>query len=79
MGSSFHFLIFWKYIQNWNENSGSFLEFLKISGFYLMYKLICQKLAHFLSAQMTVMSNFSVIILLEMYNFGWEADETAPS
>ena len=35
-----------------------------------MYKLICQKPAHFLLAQMTVLSSFfQVFIVLGMYNF----------
>ena len=36
-----------------------------------MYKLICQKPAHFLSAQMALLSSFlEVFIVLGMYNFG---------
>ena len=40
--------------------------------FYLMYKLICQKPAHFWTAQMAVLSSFfqGFIVLLGMYNFG---------
>ena len=37
----------------------------------LMYRLICQKPAHFLSAQMALMSTFfQMYIVLGMYNFG---------
>ena len=36
-----------------------------------MYKLICQKPAHFLPAQIAVLSSFlEMILVLEMYNFG---------
>jgi len=35
-----------------------------------MYRLICQKPAHFLSAQMALVSTFlKMFIVLEMYNF----------
>ena len=38
---------------------------------YLMYRLICQKPAHFLSAQMALVSTFfQMCIVLGMYNFG---------
>ena len=36
-----------------------------------MYRLICQKPAHFLSAQKALVSNyFLMFIVLGMYNFG---------
>ena len=36
-----------------------------------MYRLICQKQAHFLSAQMALLSAFfQMFIVLGMYNFG---------
>jgi len=36
-----------------------------------MYRLICQKPAHFLSAQMALVSTFfQMFIVLGMYNFG---------
>ena len=63
----------WKNILNWLENSGLKSRFLfcLIFQFYLMYRLICQKPAHFLSAQMALVSTFfQMFILLGMYNFG---------
>ena len=50
----------WKNILNQLENSGLKSRFLfsLIFQFYLMYRLICQKPAHFLSAQMALMSTF---------------------
>ena len=40
-----------------------------------MYRLLCQKLAHFLSAQMALVSTFfQVFIVLGMYNFGYIAN-----
>ena len=64
---SFHF----KYILNQLENSGlkSRLLFCLIFQFYLMYRLICQKPAHFLSAQMALVSTFFQMFILGMYNF----------
>ena len=39
-----------------------------------MYRLFCQKLAHFLSAQMALVSTFfQMFIVLGMYNFDKEA------
>ena len=36
----------------------------------MIYKLVCQKSAHYLSAQMAVISSFlQVFIVLRMYNF----------
>ena len=64
----------WKNILNLLENSGLKSRFLfcLIFQFYLMYRLICQKLSHFLSAQMALVSNFfQMIIVLGMYNFDW--------
>ena len=44
----------------------------QISGFYLKYKLFYQKPAHFLSAQMALVSTFfQMFIVLGMYYFGW--------
>ena len=44
--------------------------FRLIFQFYLMYRLICQKPAHFLSAQMALVSTFfKMFIVLRMYNF----------
>ena len=41
-----------------------------IFQFYLMYRLICQKPVHFLSAQMALVSTFfQIFIVLGMYNF----------
>ena len=40
-----------------------------------MYRLICQKPAHFLSAQMALVSTFfQIFIVLGMYNFGCLSD-----
>ena len=48
----------WKCILNWRIVD------------YLMYKQVCQKPVHFLSAQNSVMSSLSqVFIILEIYNF----------
>ena len=54
------------------ENSGLESRFLfcLIFQFYLMYRLICQKPPHFLSAQMALVSTFlKMFIVLGMYNF----------
>ena len=63
----------WKNILNQLENSGLKSRFLfcLIFQFYLMYRLICQKPAHFLSAQkMALVSTFfQMFIVLGMYNF----------
>ena len=54
-----------KYILNWTENSG-----LKDFRIYLIYNLICQKPANYLSAQKAVLSSFlQMFIVLAMYNF----------
>ena len=53
-------------IQDKNLDSYFFLIF----QFYLMYMLICQKPAHFLSAQMALVNTFfQILIVLGMYNF----------
>ena len=55
------------------ENSGFKSRFLfsLIFQFYLMYRLISQKPAHFLSVQMALVSTFfQMFIVLGMYNFG---------
>ena len=55
------FKFFWvKDILNQLENSGlkSRLLFCLIFQFYLMYRLICHKPAHFLSAQIALVSTF---------------------
>ena len=40
-----------------------------------MYRLICQKPAHFLSAQTALVSTFfQMLIVLGMYNFGYIAN-----
>ena len=45
--------------------------FCLIFQFYLMYLLICQKPAHFLSAQIALVSTFfQIFIVIWMYNFG---------
>ena len=63
----------WKIILNYLENSvlkSRFLFCCLIFQFYLMYRLICQKPAHFLSAPMALVSTFfQMIIVLGMYNF----------
>ena len=62
----------WKNILNWLENSGLKSRFLVclIFLFYLMFWLICQKPAHFLSTQMALVSTFfQMFKLLGMYNF----------
>ena len=42
-----------------------------------MYRLICQKPAHFLSAQMAlVITFFQMFIVLGMYNFAFGYNET---
>ena len=60
-------------ILNSLENSGlkSTFLFCLIFQFYLMYRLICQKPAHFLSAQIVLVSAFffQMFIALGMYNF----------
>ena len=59
------------------ENSGIKSRFLfcLIFQFYcLMYRLICQKPVHFLSAQMTLVSTcFQMFIVLGMYNLAKKA------
>ena len=75
MGYYSHFSSFFglKNILNWLENSGLNSRFLfcLIFQFYLMYRLICQKPANFLSAQMALVSTFfQIFIVLGMYNFG---------
>ena len=46
------------------------LLFCLIFQFYLMYRLICQKPAHFLSAQMALVSTFfQMFTVLGMYDF----------
>ena len=53
----------------WRTQIPRFL-FCLIFQFYLMYMLICQKPAHFLSAQMALVSSFfQMFIVLGMYNF----------
>ena len=72
---SFAFRLFGMYIHsklNWKFSIkiylGILLQCLRITFF--MYKVMCQKPAHFLSAQMAVLSSFlQVFILLGMYNF----------
>ena len=62
-----------KNILNLLENSGLKSRFLfcLIFQFYLMYRLICQKPAYILSAQMALVSSFfQMSIVLWMYNFG---------
>ena len=62
----------WKNILNQLENSWLNCRFLLclIFQFYLMYRLICQKPAHFLSAQMALVSTFfQMFIVLGIYNF----------
>ena len=70
------FLLFkffgWKNILNWHENSGLKSRFLfcLIFQFYLMFRLICQKPANFLSAQMDLVSTFfQKFTVLGMYFF----------
>ena len=56
------------------ENSGlkSRYLFCLMFQFYLMYRLICQKPAHFLSAQMALVNTFfQMFIVLGMYNFAF--------
>ena len=70
---SFTFQSLWMKINsklNWKFRIKIYTAILcKISGYYLMYKLICQKPAHSLSAQDIF---FEVFIVLGMYNFGFE-------
>ena len=40
-----------------------------------MYKLICQKPAHFLSAQIAVMNSFLLFVALGIHNFGHHTTE----
>ena len=55
----------------WHSGLNSRFLFCLIFWFYLMYRLICQKPAHFLSAQMALVSIFfQMFIVLGMYNFG---------
>ena len=60
----------WKYLQNVIEDSGLKFRIL-YSLIFQMYKLICQKTAQFLFAQMAVLSSFDLqmFIVLGMYNF----------
>ena len=70
--SIFNFFLV-KNILNWFENSGlkSRILFCLIFHFYLMYRLIFQKPAHFLSTQMALVSTFfQMFIVLGVYNFG---------
>ena len=63
----------WKSILNQLENSGLKSRFLfcLICQSYLMYRLICQKPAYSLSAQMALVSTFfQMFLVLGMYNFG---------
>ena len=67
MGYYFHFSSFLG-----DENSGlkSRFVFCLIFQFYLIYRLICQKPAHFLSAQMSLVSTFfQMFIVFGMHNF----------
>ena len=62
----------WKNIWKQLKNSGLRSRFLfcLIFQFCLMYRLICQKPTHFLSAQMALVSTFfQMFIVLGMYNF----------
>ena len=62
----------WKNIWKQLKNSGLRSRFLfcLTFQFYLLYKLICRKPAHFLSAQMAfVRTFFQMFIVLGMYNF----------
>ena len=62
----------WKNICKQLKNSGlrSRSLFCLTFQFYLLYKLICRKPAHFLSAQMAFVRTFSqMFIVLGMYNF----------
>ena len=74
MGYHFHFSSFWlKKHSKLILNSGLKSRFLfcLIFQFYLMYRLICQKPAHFVSAKMALVSTFfQMFIVLEMYKFG---------
>ena len=59
---------------NGSKSSSPFLHtvglFCLIFQFCLMYRLICKKPAHILSAQMALVSTFfQMFIVLEMYNF----------
>ena len=74
MGYYFHVSSFLgkKTILNQLENSGLKSRFLfcLIFQFYLMYRVICQKPFHFLSAQMSLVSTFfQMFIVLGMYDF----------
>ena len=72
MGYYFH-VFGWKNILNQLDNSGIELRFLfcLIFQFYLMYRLIYHKPAHFLSAQMAFVSTFfQMFMVLGVYNFG---------
>ena len=60
---------------NGSKSSSPFLHtvglFCLIFQFCLMYRLICKKPAHILSAQMALVSTFfQMFIVLVMYNFG---------
>ena len=75
MGYYFHFSSFLgekKQHSKLIENSGlkSKFRFCLIFQLYLMHSLICQKPAHFLSAQMALTSTFiQMFIVLGMSNF----------
>ena len=70
MGYFFHFHVFGvKMNSKLNSNSGL------NPRLFQMYKLICQKSAHFLSAQMVLLDSFlQMFIVLWMYNFGFAID-----
>ena len=63
------------YFVNFSSFSGEGMLKIKIwlaifIRFYFMYKLICQKPAHLLSAQIAVLSSFlQMFVVLGMYNF----------
>ena len=64
--------LMWKYILNWLENKNWNINCNIVQDFrvFLMYKLICQKPGHVLSAQMTGLSCFfQVFRVLGMHNF----------
>ena len=57
----------------WKSRLESRFLFCLIFQFYLIYRLICQKPALFLSAQMVLVSSFyQMFIVLGMYNFDFD-------